>query len=155
MFDVGFAELFLLSLIGLIVLGPERLPAVARTIGGFMRKARASWTSLRNTIESELAEADITAPIKDAADELRRIGKDMNTDLPDFSDIPGFTAENRETTTKQESSEPDTNESGTNPQEDLFGESPVKGKLTEEKPAEEASVDNTNNGIGNGKDSHV
>ena len=43
MFDVGFAELFLLAIIGLLVLGPERLPAVARTIGGFMRKARASW----------------------------------------------------------------------------------------------------------------
>jgi len=159
MFDVGFAELFLLSLIGLIVLGPERLPAVARTIGGFMRKARASWTSLRNTIESELAEADITAPIKDAADELRRIGKDMNTDLPDFSDIPGFTAENRESTTEKESSEPNTNEPDTNPQEDLFGESPVKEKLPEEKLSVEAPVDDPGNGKGNengnGKDSHV
>ena len=150
MFDVGFAELFLLSLIGLIVLGPERLPAVARTIGSFMRKARASWTSLRNTIESELAEADITAPIKDAAEELRRLGKDMNTDLPDFSDIPGFTAENRESTTKQENSEPDTN-----PQEDLFGQSPAMENLPEEKPPGETSVDDPDNGMSNGKDSHV
>lgn len=151
MFDVGFAELFLLSLIGLIVLGPERLPAVARTIGGFMRKARASWASLRNTIESEMAEADITAPIKDATEELRRIGKDLKTDLPDFSDIPGFTTENRESTTRQESSEPNTNEPDTNPQEDLFGESPVKENLPEEKPTREAPVDEP----GNGKGSHV
>lgn len=100
MFDVGFAELFLLSLIGLIVLGPERLPAVARTIGGFMRKARASWASLRTTIESELAEADITAPIKKAGEELRRIGKDMNTDLPDLSDIPGFAAKQKKPTSE-------------------------------------------------------
>ena len=64
MFDVGFAELFLLALIGLMVLGPERLPGVARTLGEFVRKARASWVSLRNTIETELAEADIAAPIK-------------------------------------------------------------------------------------------
>ena len=34
MFDIGFAELLLLSLIGLLVLGPERLPRVARTLGG-------------------------------------------------------------------------------------------------------------------------
>ncbi len=100
MFDVGFAELFLLSLIGLIVLGPERLPAVARTIGGFIRKARASWTSLRNTIESELAEADITAPIKQAGEELRRIGKDMSTDLPDLSDIPGFAPKQKKNTSE-------------------------------------------------------
>jgi sec-independent protein translocase protein TatB len=94
MFDVGFAELFLLALIGLLVLGPERLPSVARTIGGFVRKARTSWISLRNTIESELAEADISSPIKQAREELNEIGKK-------FTDIPDFMPES------QESSEPD------------------------------------------------
>ena len=86
MFDVGFAELFLLALIGLIVLGPERLPAVARTLGGLVRKARLSWISLRSTIESELAEADIAAPIKEVGEELRRFGKDMSANMPDCSD---------------------------------------------------------------------
>ena len=90
MFDVGFAELFLLALIGLLVLGPERLPPVARTIGGFVRKARASWTSLRNTIELELAEADISEPIKKANEEFRKIGKDLK-------DIPEYTAEKLQT----------------------------------------------------------
>jgi len=96
MFDVGFAEIFLLALIGLLVLGPERLPAVARTLGGFMRKARASWASLRTTIESELAEADIAAPIKEASEELKRIGDELKSDMPDIpdlKDIAGFTAD--------------------------------------------------------------
>lgn len=84
MFDVGFAELFLLALIGLLVLGPERLPGVARTVGGFVRKARTSWISLRNTIESELAEADISEPLKKASEEFKQIGKDL-TDMPGFS----------------------------------------------------------------------
>lgn len=83
MFDVGFAELFLLALIGLLVLGPERLPGVARTVGGFVRKARASWISLRNTIESELAEADLSAPIKKTSEELKQIGKNL-------ADMPGL-----------------------------------------------------------------
>lgn len=149
MFDVGFAELFLLALIGLIVLGPERLPAVARTIGGFVRKARASWASLRDTIESELAEADISAPIKQAAEELRQIGKDMNTDLPDFSDIPGFTAENRESTAKQESTEP-----GSDPQEDLFGKSLIEEKSSEQAPANDIDIDtNTNTNTNGNKNS--
>ena len=86
MFDVGFAEIFLLSLIGLLVLGPERLPGVARTVGGFVRKARTSWVSLRRTIEAELAEADIAEPIKKASQELKQIGKDL-------ADIPASTSE--------------------------------------------------------------
>ena len=94
MFDVGFAELFLLALIGLLVLGPERLPGVARTVGGFVRKARASWISLRNTIESELAEADISAPIKRASEEMRKIGKDL-------ADMPGFNPENQASNTTE------------------------------------------------------
>ena len=127
MFDVGFAEIFLLALIGLLVLGPERLPAVARTLGGFMRKARASWISLRNTIESELAEADIAAPIKEASEELKRIGEELKPDLPDFKDIPGFTAENRESPNKQENAETDANASeGTTAVSDGVKDSEVK-----------------------------
>lgn len=87
MFDVGFAEIFLLALIGLLVLGPERLPSVARTVGGFVRKARMSWVSLRNTIESELAEADLAAPIKKTTEELKQIGREL-TDVPAFKSEP-------------------------------------------------------------------
>ena len=94
MFDVGFAELFLLALIGLLVLGPERLPGVARTVGGFVRKARMSWVSLRNTIESELAEADIAEPIKKTSEELKKIGRDL-AESPAF-DSEKFTFEKTE-----------------------------------------------------------
>lgn len=87
MFDVGFAEIFLLGVIGLLVLGPEKLPAVARTLGGLMRKARASWASLRSTIEAELAEADVAKPMKEVADEIKQIGKDLKPDLPDVNSI--------------------------------------------------------------------
>lgn len=90
MFDVGFAEIFLLALIGLLVLGPERLPAVARTVGGFVRKARMSWISLRNTIESELAEADLSAPIKKTSEELKQIGRTL-------AEEPVFKSETPET----------------------------------------------------------
>lgn len=84
MFDIGFAELFLLGLIGLLVLGPERLPGVARTIGGFVRKARVSWASLRKTIVSELNEAELSNPIKQASEELKQIGKNI-ADSPSFN----------------------------------------------------------------------
>ena len=94
MFDVGFTEVFLLALIGLLVLGPERLPGVARTVGGFVRKARTSWVSLRNTIESELAEADLAAPIKKTSEELKQIGKDL-------ADMQGFNLDDSKSDTTE------------------------------------------------------
>lgn len=125
MFDVGFAELFLLALIGLIVLGPERLPAVARTLGGLVRKARLSWISLRSTIESELAEADIAAPIKEAGEELRRFGKDMSAAMPDYSDVPGFIPQNHESTAEQESTGSDSDRRESQSGESQSGEGPA------------------------------
>lgn len=71
MFDVGFAELLLLSVVGLLVLGPERLPRVARTLGGFARKARSSWVSLKHTIEAELRAAEVKQPLKDFENEIK------------------------------------------------------------------------------------
>ena len=54
MFDIGFAELVLLMLIGLLVLGPEKLPRVARDAGLYLRKARRAWNQMRHSIEQEL-----------------------------------------------------------------------------------------------------
>ena len=61
MFDVSLVELAVIALVALLVLGPERLPRAARTVGLYVRKARQSWYSVRADIERELA-----------ADELKR-----------------------------------------------------------------------------------
>ena len=87
MFDVGFAEVFLLALIGLIVLGPEKLPGIARTAGGLIRKARSSWYSLRRSIEAELAEADISGTVNQAATEIKKVGQEIDQTIRDAGDI--------------------------------------------------------------------
>ena len=71
MFDVGFAELMLLSIIGLLVLGPERLPQVARTLGGLTRKARSSWLNLKRSIEAEIRTEELKKPIQKFQDEIK------------------------------------------------------------------------------------
>jgi sec-independent protein translocase protein TatB len=78
MFDIGMGELGLIAVVGLLVLGPERLPRVARTAGILLRKARQSWQSVRADIERELASEDLkqtlrqTAAAADPSGDLRR-----------------------------------------------------------------------------------
>ena len=71
MFDVGFAEILLLSLVGLMVLGPERLPRVARTLGGLARKARSSWLNLKRSIEAEMRAEELKEPLKHFENEIK------------------------------------------------------------------------------------
>ena len=61
MFDIGFPELLLVSVVMLLVFGPERLPEVLRNIGRFVGGARRSFDTLRAELEREVG-----------ADELKR-----------------------------------------------------------------------------------
>jgi sec-independent protein translocase protein TatB len=54
MSGIAGSELLLLCIIGLLILGPERLPRLARTIGGWVGKARQMTRSLQRQIEEEL-----------------------------------------------------------------------------------------------------
>ncbi|HHQ14513.1 MAG TPA: twin-arginine translocase subunit TatB [Chromatiales bacterium] len=54
MFDIGFWELVVLFGLGLIVLGPERLPRVAMQVGNWVGRARRMAHSLTTQIRSEL-----------------------------------------------------------------------------------------------------
>jgi sec-independent protein translocase protein TatB len=54
MFDVGFWELTLIALVALLVIGPERLPKVARTAGMWIGRGRRLISSVKADIEREI-----------------------------------------------------------------------------------------------------
>jgi len=54
MFDISFFEIMIISMVGLIVIGPERLPQVARTLGHLMGKCRQLVYSVKTDIHNEL-----------------------------------------------------------------------------------------------------
>ncbi|HCS29496.1 MAG TPA: twin-arginine translocase subunit TatB, partial [Spongiibacteraceae bacterium] len=59
MFDIGFAELVLIFIVGLLVLGPERLPTAIRTLSLWLGRLRRSFTAIRDEIEREIGADDI------------------------------------------------------------------------------------------------
>lgn len=54
MFDIGFSELLLVFVIGLVVLGPQRLPVAVRTVVGWIRALRSLASSVQNELAQEL-----------------------------------------------------------------------------------------------------
>jgi Tat protein translocase TatB subunit len=62
MFEMGFMELVLVSVIGLLVLGPKRLPKVAAEIGKWIGRARRTATQLRRQLEREIELSELETP---------------------------------------------------------------------------------------------
>ena len=54
MFDIGFLELIVIGVVALLVVGPERLPRVARTAGLWLGRGRRMLSSVKAEIDSEL-----------------------------------------------------------------------------------------------------
>jgi len=87
MFDIGFGELVLIFVIALIVVGPERLPRVARTAGLWIRKARRIIAEVRDEVERELRVEELKRSItqQGPVDEIKKLAdrvKSINTDIP-------------------------------------------------------------------------
>jgi sec-independent protein translocase protein TatB len=64
MLDVGFSEILLTSAIALIVLGPEKLPKVARQVGNWVGRARAMARQLTEQLEREVSAEELMKQTK-------------------------------------------------------------------------------------------
>ena len=91
MFDIGFSELLLFGVIALIVLGPEKLPQAARTVGQWYAKIRRTVSTLQSEIEAELDLAETRqqmqkelAKIRQTEAEMRREMAEMRGSMQEF-----------------------------------------------------------------------
>ena len=66
MFEVGFTEILLILGLALLVLGPEKLPGLARKIGAWTGRARAMANQLRTQLEQEVTLDDLSKSRSDA-----------------------------------------------------------------------------------------
>lgn len=79
MFDIGFAELLLIGVVGLLVIGPERLPSTIRTVSAWLQQIRRGFNQIRTEVEQELHNDAVLQ-------ELRKTGQDLRKDAQRASD---------------------------------------------------------------------
>ncbi len=73
MFDIGFSELLLIGVVALVVLGPERLPKVARTVGSLLGRLNRYVSQVKQDVERDMQ-----------LDELRKTQREMQAQAQQF-----------------------------------------------------------------------
>lgn len=74
MFDIGWGEMFLIGLVALIVVGPKDLPALFRTAGNFMGRARGMAREFQRSMEQAANEAGVS----EMSESLRAIDRGLD-----------------------------------------------------------------------------
>ncbi|OUS39848.1 twin arginine-targeting protein translocase TatB, partial [Oleispira antarctica] len=103
MFDIGFSELMLVGVMGLIILGPERLPKAARTLGLMVGRVRNTISGFQLQIEQEVANQEIIEKLKDPTSAL--LNDDELTDIKDAIPADNNTDQRLKNSNKERSRE--------------------------------------------------
>ncbi len=80
MFDISFSELLIIAIVALLVLGPERLPKVARTLGHLMGRAQRYMNDVKRDIQKEMELEDI----KDLKKEMAKASSSVKSSIQDL-----------------------------------------------------------------------
>ena len=92
MFDVGFSELVVCFLVALVVLGPQKLPAVARALGRWTGRARSYMRNLSAELERETGGSGLQREVSDAARAFREGADAVKDDFRKLTDAAKSTA---------------------------------------------------------------
>ncbi|MEX1237109.1 MAG: Sec-independent protein translocase protein TatB [Pseudomonadales bacterium] len=95
MFDIGFPELLIVSIVALLVIGPEKLPETVRTIALWLGRLRRSLANIKMELENELGADEIRRQLHndsimkeldDARQDLNGIINDTNSTITEIKD---------------------------------------------------------------------
>lgn len=88
MLDIGFLELMLIGVVGLLVLGPERLPRAARTAGMWIGKIKRTVSSMQREISAQLETEELRQKLNEQQAKLDDNLKKAKRDVESIADAP-------------------------------------------------------------------
>lgn len=83
MFDIGFSELMLIGLVALIVIGPERLPKVARTVGHLLGRLQRYVSDVKSDIRREIQLDELRKLQGEMQDSARHLESSIRNEMSD------------------------------------------------------------------------
>lgn len=108
MFDIGFLELVVILVLALLVLGPERLPKAAKTVGYWFGKARRYVEGMKAQVESEFDTTEVKRLLRNQEVQIRELqGK-----IQDTANVNQFIDDDDPGTGHQDVIDTDLNEAG-------------------------------------------
>jgi sec-independent protein translocase protein TatB len=81
MFDIGFSEIMVIGIVALVVIGPERLPKVARTAGILMGRMQRYVAGVKADINREMEEFDSLKDLKNLRKEVEATGSEIEAGM--------------------------------------------------------------------------
>lgn len=88
MLDIGFLELMLISVVALLVLGPERLPKAARTAGLWIGKIKRTVSGMQREISAQLEAEELRQKLNEQQSKLNDSLKKAKQDVESIADAP-------------------------------------------------------------------
>lgn len=86
MFDIGWTEMLLLGIVGLLVIGPRELPGLLRTVGQYVGRMQQMARDFRRQMDDIADETSAAAELDDLVKDPLELGVDL--DAPDLFDAP-------------------------------------------------------------------
>ena len=114
MLDVGFFELLLIAMIALLVIGPKRLPKVARTAGAYLGKAQRLFATVKSQVDQELAVSELKETLEAQARAIENSTTDIIQETRDETEfltttVPGAQGAFKNSLTETTATDPQTN----------------------------------------------
>ncbi len=114
MFDIGFWELAVIGAIMLVVLGPERLPGVARTAGFWLSKLRRMVSDVKNEVKREMDAAELKE-LEDAKNQIQQASSNVHRQMNENILSDSKKAENTTKTSAQTKIRDESKSTGSGP----------------------------------------
>tara|TARA_R110002072_G_scaffold542_1_gene4328 strand:- start:35 stop:370 length:336 start_codon:yes stop_codon:yes gene_type:complete len=83
MFDIGFAELILIGVVALLVIGPERLPEAIRTASMWLNRIRRGFNEIKQEVQQELHNDAVMRDLRQTGEQLKTDASAIGRDLKD------------------------------------------------------------------------